>query len=57
MKEGFLKLDGQDKSQKSFYETVKNQQNDTGRLAKNIKTQCQQSSHEWLGHVSAFVGS
>ena len=52
MKEGFIKLDGQDKPRKMFYEP-KQKANKT--LADMPKIQ--QCSHEWLGDASVFVSS
>ena len=53
MKEGFIKLDGQDKPQKMFYEPKQTANNKT--LADMQKIQ--QCSHEWLGDVSVFASS
>ena len=53
MKEGFIKLDGQDKPQKMFYEPKQNANNKT--LVDMPKIQ--QCSHEWLGDASVFVSS
>ena len=53
MKEGFIKLDGQDKPQKMFYEPKQNVNNKT--LANLPKIQ--QYSHESLGDASVFVSS
>ena len=53
MKEEFIKLDGQDKSQKIFYDPQQKANNKT--LADMPKIQ--QCSHEWLGDASVFVSS
>ena len=53
MKEGFIKLGGQDKPQKMFFESKQKVNNKT--LADMQKIQ--QCSHEWLGDVSVFVSS
>ena len=53
MKEEFIKLDGQDKPQKIFYEPRQKVNNKT--LADMPKIQ--QCSHEWLGDASVFVSS
>ena len=57
MTEGVIKLDGQDKPKKSFYESLPKAKKDPCRHSKDSKTQCQQSSNERLGDVSAFVSS
>ena len=51
MKEGFIKLDGQDNPQKMIYEPKQKANNKT--LADMPKIQ--QCSHEWLGDASVFV--
>ena len=53
MKEGFIKLDGQDKPHKIFYEPKQKANNKTLTDMPKI----QQSSHEWLGGTSVFVSS
>ena len=53
MKEGFIKLDGQDNAQKIFYELKQKVNNKT--LADMPKIQ--QRSHECLGDASVFVSS
>ena len=53
MKEGFIKLDGQDKPQKIFYDTQQKANNKT--LADMPKIQ--QCSHDLLGDASVFVSS
>ena len=53
MKEGIIKLDGQDKPQKMFYEPKQKVNNKT--LADMPKIQ--QCSHECLGDASVFVSS
>ena len=53
MKEGFIKLDGQDKPQKMFYEPKQKASNKT--LADIPKIQ--QCSHERLGDASVYVSS
>ena len=53
MKEGFIKLDGQDKPQKIFYDPQQKAKNKT--LVDMPKIQ--QCSHEGLGDASVFVSS
>ena len=53
MKEGFIKLDGQDNAQKIFYELKQKVNNKT--LADMPKIQ--QRSHECLGDASVLVSS
>ena len=50
MKEGFIKLDGQDKPRKMFYELKQKANNKA--LADMPKIQ--QCSHEWLGDASVL---